>query len=833
MKKLNKISTMIALILMLTIAIPQFALPAAFAQSTMKTYAFIGALPNPAGVGQEVLLHVGITRPLPAYTDGWEDLTVTVTKPDGTTETLGPFRTDSTGGTGTVYVPTTIGNYTFQTHFPEQKSPRIGGFQGLVTVPENTTMLASNSEVLTLVVQEEPVKYWPGIPLPTEYWTRPIDAQLREWNVIAGNWVLGAYRGLEEVHFNEYAPESAHILWAKQLQTGGLAGGIEFGPQAYECGDAYEGLFANSVILAGVLYYNQFKAAGGSNIEQNVVAVDLHTGEELWNKPLTTPDGAVHRLSFGQVFYWSSFNYHAVFSYLWATSGTTWHAFDPFSGRWVFSLSNVPSGTSIYDEKGNIYRYAVNTAQRTMTLWNLSRAVQPQTSGGSGDGSWIRNQMGTTINATRGIEWTKTIPQGLPGSASAIKLEDKVFGTSVTATEVNSWAFSIKPGQEGQLLFNNTWKTPSQWANGNISWYLTPVRIDDGVFTIYVPELLQHWGFSIETGQRIWGPTQPQYYLDYLGGSSIRNRHYEGKLISAQMSGLVYAYDLQTGELVWTYAAEDRYTEILWANNWPMRVVFFTDGKIYLCHEEHSPIDPKPRGAPFICLDAATGEEIWRIDGAFRGNDWGGNAIIGDSIIASYDSYDQQIYAVGKGPSATTVSAPDVSAELGKSVVIKGTVMDVSPGTKASALAMRFPNGVPAVSDESMNDWMLYVYKQFARPTGATGVPVTLSVVDANGNYREIGTVTSNADGFYSLNWTPDIEGEYTVYASFGGSKSYWPSHAVTSFAVDPAATTPAPPQEPITSMADTYILPGIIAIIVAIAVVGAVLALLVTRKRP
>jgi len=32
----------------------------------------------------------------------------------------------------------------------------------------------------------------------------------------------------------------------------------------------------------------------------------------------------------------------------------------------------------------------------------------------------------------------------------------------------------------------------------------------------------------------------------------------------------------------------------------------------------------------------------------------------------------------------------------------------------------------------------------------ATGVEVTLSVVDANGNYRVIGTTTTSSDGFYS-----------------------------------------------------------------------------------
>jgi hypothetical protein len=127
---------------------------------------------------------------------------------------------------------------------------------------------------------------------------------------------------------------------------------------------------------------------------------------------------------------------------------------------------------------------------------------------------------------------------------------------------------------------------------------------------------------------------------------------------------------------------------------------------------------------------------------------------------------------------------------------------------------------------------MEYVYMQKPRPTDATGVPVTISVLDANGNYREIGTVTGDSDGFYSLNWTPDIEGKYTVYASFGGSESYWPSHAVTAFAVDPAPATPTPTAQPITPLADMYILPGIAGIIVAIIVVGAVLALIVTKKR-
>ena len=38
----------------------------------------------------------------------------------------------------------------------------------------------ADSEVMNLVVIEAQQEYWPGMPLPTEYWSRPIDGQLRE-----------------------------------------------------------------------------------------------------------------------------------------------------------------------------------------------------------------------------------------------------------------------------------------------------------------------------------------------------------------------------------------------------------------------------------------------------------------------------------------------------------------------------------------------------------------------------------------------------------------------------------------------------------------------------
>ncbi|MDI9578068.1 MAG: carboxypeptidase-like regulatory domain-containing protein, partial [Thermoproteota archaeon] len=221
--------------------------------------------------------------------------------------------------------------------------------------------------------------------------------------------------------------------------------------------------------------------------------------------------------------------------------------------------------------------------------------------------------------------------------------------------------------------------------------------------------------------------------------------------------------------------------------------------------------------------------EIWRVNGMFRNTRWGGNGVIGDSIIATMDTYDQRVYAIGKGPTQTTVSAPDLSVDFGKSVLIKGTVTDISPGTKEYALTSRFPSGVPAVADECMSEWMLYVYKQFEKPNDATGVPVDIYALDANNNYRFLGTAMSDSSGFYSLEWTPDIPGKYTVIATFAGSKAYYPSSAVNAFTVSEAQPTsePEPTQPP--SMADLYFLPMSIITLVVIIVIG---ALLLLRKR-
>jgi hypothetical protein len=129
---------------------------------------------------------------------------------------------------------------------------------------------------------------------------------------------------------------------------------------------------------------------------------------------------------------------------------------------------------------------------------------------------------------------------------------------------------------------------------------------------------------------------------------------------------------------------------------------------------------------------------------------------------------------------------------------------------------------------------MEYVYMQQPCPASVTGVPVDISVLDSNGNYRSIGSTTSDGSGMFTFTWTPDIPGDFTVVATFAGSESYYPSNAETSFTVSAPAPTAAPTATPASNIATTtdlamYMAIGVIAIIIAIAIVG----LLLLRKRP
>ena len=636
-------------------------------------------------------------------------------------------------------------------------------------------------------------------------------------------------------------PESAHILWARPLggEQGGLIGGVYAGSgdHGMGTGDAYEGKWGTKFIVNGILYYIEYQVQS----TQSVVAINLRTGEEIWRNKLggQTP-------SFGQILYWDCRNYRGAFSYLVvqtgggffrSTAATVWQFYEPLTGEWVFNMTNVPSGTIYRDGIGSLVKYTVSGGR--LLQWNSSYAVIAGRTGMSE--SWGSSVKGQNINVTTrangGYDINVTIPSGISGSIIGVWPGEKIVGGSISQTNgVRLWGLSLEQGYEGTLLFDQTSDAPTEWVAGNVSvsgmqggW----VALSKEAGAIWGALPRKHWVYSFETGKFLF-ETPSQHFADAWDDSPGSSHNiYDGRLYSSSVSGHVYCYDLAgNGQPLWVYNVTDPYSESYISKDWWAMALFYTDGKCYIGTMEHSALDPKPRGAPMYCLNATDGTLIWRADGLFRSSRWGGRAIIGDSVIAAMDTYDQRVYAIGKGPSTMTVDAPDAAIQFGDSLIIRGTVMDNSPGTQSDEIKLRFPNGVPAMSDASMSDWMLYVYKQFSQPGSAVGVPVSIDAVDPNMNYVHLGDATTDGSGMFSLMYTPEIPGYFTVYATFGGSASYYASYAETTFGVMEAPPATAAPTASPTPLSEAYFVPAVIGIIVAIIVVGVLLAFLLLRKR-
>ncbi len=405
-------------------------------------------------------------------------------------------------------------------------------------------------------------------------------------------------------------------------------------------------------------------------------------------------------------------------------------------------------------------------------------------------------------------------------------------------------------GPIGSLLWSNT----VQPAPGNVTVsYCGPSNGDPtyGVFVEFHKETMQFVGYSMATGKQIWGPIgnysddQLMYYnIGYNSGGdesgasvAYGNLYYDG------FGGVMSCYSLATGNLLWTYgnggpgnstsSGGMTYPD----GYYPTSIFAIGNGIVYTTTTEHTVENPIYKGALQRAVNATNGQEIWTLSDVTSeaGSPSGALATgaIADGFSVTLNGYDNQIYCVGQGPSATTVSAPDVAVPFGTPVLIKGTVIDVSAGTQQTEQKGAFPNGVPVASDACESAWMSYVYQQQPIPTDFTGVQVNINVIDSNGNYRTIGTATTTSDGTYSLTWTPDIAGNYTVIANFAGTNAYWGSTAQNAFTVmQPVSPTAAPTASP-TSAADTYFVPAIAGLFVLIIIVLAVVVLLMFRKRP
>jgi outer membrane protein assembly factor BamB len=816
LKNRSKLST-ITLVLVLTFASLMAILPSVNAVEH-DTAAHIWATPDPVGVGQSVLVTMWLTnvppqqfpdyRPRYGY---WDGFMLTITKPDGTTETQGPFSTFEAGSGYTSITPSQVGTYSFQFTFPGQ-TIEVGPYAGDYYRP-------STSPTVSITVQEEQLERVWETPIPNDYWTAPIYGENREWGKFAGNWLAGENYAPNYMGVNLFtkAPNSAHVLWTKQEMFGGITGLESYYTSTWYTGRRPGEKFGPPIIIGGRLYYNEapFFGVYGSPSWGGFKCVDLFTGETIWNSnDFGRKAFEGQYITLGQVLYQWSVSQEGVYTYLWETDGSEWTMYDAYSGRWILNITGVPSGDNYFGANGEIIRYRLDNRNNWLSMWNSSKLLLTR----------IR-AIGTAVDWTPvpgvydyadGIQWNVTLAD-VAGRQGIRVLDDEVLIATNTFAATDSqpnvirqdMAYSLKAEDFGRRLWI---------ANRTVFDIRTDIDgFGEGVYVVWNRNSLTWTAYDASTGALMWETerltTAFGHYTGMLGMAPIAY----GKLYTAGYDGRARAYNIQTGELIWEFYAGDSGLETPYGS-WPLHGSYtgphVADGKVFVMNSEHTPMTAIWKGGKVYALDAETGDEIWSVSGTQAEAAPSGIAY---GTVVYLNGYDGKVYAFGRGPSELTVSAPMTGVPEGSSVMITGTITDQSPAQL----------GTPAISDDDQAAWMEYLHMQKPFPSEATGVEVVLETFDPNGNFYEIGRVTSDTEGNYGLMWVPEVPGEYMIVASFLGSESYGSSSATTYLGVD-EAPQPTPPDPSPAPMTDTYLAGSTIAIVAAIAIV----AILLLRKK-
>jgi WD40 repeat protein len=582
-------------------------------------------------------------------------------------------------------------------------------------------------------------------------------------------------------------------LWTREIAFGGSVGGGygDNGDAVFYPGETYERKFQPPIIMNGRLYYNERL---GSSLWDSFVCVDLNTGDTIWQKMAS--DKNTQPITFGQLLDFQSPNQHGVIPYLWGVYGTTYAMYDAFSGSWILNITSVPSGSMVFGKGGEILIYSLSAATNRMTLWNSTRAINPTI-----DTTWSWRPTSTSASVTAGYMWNVSIPD-VAGSQSITKLTPELIYARATlvsspAAQVCDVAYDIHNGQEPVQLWVTNRTYEGTLMNGPLQVWSTPTNYGtytyEGVFVTFVKETMVWYGYNAYTGAQIWGPTEPYesawgMYQPYADSSLDGTQFYAGGY-----DGTVHAFNFKTGENVWNYYTGTSGFETPY-RTYPFKDNALTtaDGKVFAATNEHSPNTPYFHGWRLHAIDAATGQPVWNVSYI------GLAPIIADGKAVALNYFDNRIYCFSTGPSETTVTAAPKIVEQGSNILIEGTVTDQSPGAKDT----------PAIADDSMSAWMEYVYEQHEIPATATGVPVKLEAIDQNGVSTDLGTVTTDISGAFSLMWKPTVEGKYTIVATFEGTKSYGSSYAQTSFGVELAKAAPTAPTTEAPTVAPTTAAP-------------------------
>ena len=798
-----------------------------------ETICYVSFRPNPIGVGQPMLVNMWMQPPISVLRYFAQGYKVTFTKPDGTTDVVGPldsYRGDTTAwfeytvdqvGTwqikldflGAYYPP---GNTTFATSFGG-----AGEFiNQTLNAPLGVYYKPSHDGPYNFTAQTDLALSWPPSPLPTDYWTRPASFENREWWPILGNypatgtvgggptWPADTNTYMSNYNFIPYvqAPNSAHIVWKQARADGGLIGG-NLGQLSFtNAGSSF------SIIYNGRAYGTQSKPGTGTTAVTYWQCYDLRTGQLLWERPLATGESAPNLLSYttrtvsavpGDT---ASARNHGVD--LMFVGGGRLLKYDAWTGAVKLNISISPLTT------GTFYANS-ESAPLFLTVQSLGSGANVQYRlinwtiiGTPAYPDIINRRLGVISN----ISWPFS-NLGTIDYESMIAVD--TAGITPSSTQV-AYGQIIRAANliTGQLLWNITTDT----TTGLGGFFSGSTRIaDHGKFAVRENDGRWHC-FDIYSGKELWVGELSSWPWGTFGIYGVESAY--GLLYYPQYDGVV-AWNWSTGKIAWRYSyiAPYPYETVYEDSLYPFydSIVRIADGKIYTSNTEHTASQPATRGWKLHCINATSGEGIWNITGSMAAGP------VADGYLTANNRNDGFLYVFGKGKSATTVTASPKATANGDTVVIEGTVLDQSPAQP----------GTPCVSKDSMATQMEYLHMQLpidgvGHNVQMTGVPVTLTAIGSDGSVTDIGTVTTNPYyGTFSKAWTPTKEDTYTITASFNGDDSYGTSSAATAASVGPAAETPETPGTPVIPDYTWTIIGTGIAIIIAFAI-----AVILLRKR-
>ena len=522
-----------------------------------------------------------------------------------------------------------------------------------------------------------------------------------------------------------------------------------------------------------------------------------------------------------------------------------------------FTLTGVPTtGTMAFGDHNEILRISVQNVGTTanpvynVLEWNSSRVIKEGLTGVIPAGGPEAYDYNVTISPQ------VTLPT--PGTIRSVFVDDVLLLHNMTAqADINVSApiiynivtISLDPANRGQIIGNlnlnpNATAPFNTFEQGDLTLTQESYEPNSRVLPFWGRWSLVWVGLNTITGETWVSPAEDAWSYYASPDNSHWNRDSgisAGHLIDASWGGILYVYNMSTGQREFTYGLAGK---TVGANissggfdtvygSFPTAIMASTlsNGLIYTVVNEHSPNTPLMKSSYTRCIDVVNQKELWILPSF--GGVWSSfqmQGLVTNGFTVWLNSHDQQIWATAKGPSATTVNVPTQTLTQGSKIIVEGTVLDTAAGTTQKEQTARFPFGVAAVADDNMTAWMEYVWAHREPRPDVKGVDVTLTATAPDGSTETIGTATSDSTGYYSINWTPTKTGAYTIDAKFAGTNAYYQSEAQSTVTIANApepSVTPTPAPAPTT---DTLILASTGGIIAAIFVVAAVIILLSRR---